>query len=250
MKQLNKYSWAVLLLLVIPLVFSCKKDEEADVIASFSWQIATDNFLKVTFTNTSQNYETVTWDFGDGQTSTDVSPVHIYSAAGTYTVKLTAVKSDKSDVYTQSVTLTDPNVMLTALVGENTKTWKLIHDVSTNVYPLEVGPIDRSQIWWAYGKQEEISKRPCMLNDEWTFGRDGSMVYAAHGDFWREGDGIFDPSGLCGVTTDMVGKTGEDLSAWGDGNHAFRLDVAKNKITAIGKGAFIGFYKTSTDCEV
>ena len=29
------------------------------------------------------------WDFGDGQTSTDAAPSHMYAAAGTYTATLT-----------------------------------------------------------------------------------------------------------------------------------------------------------------
>ena len=43
-----------------------------------------------TFTNTSVGATTYAWDFGDGNTSTSTSPVHEYSAAGTYTVTLTA----------------------------------------------------------------------------------------------------------------------------------------------------------------
>ncbi len=43
-----------------------------------------------TFTNTSVGATTYAWDFGDGNTSTTTSPVHEYSATGTYTVTLTA----------------------------------------------------------------------------------------------------------------------------------------------------------------
>ena len=49
-----------------------------------------ENFLEYTFTNTSINAESYEWDFGDGNTSTEASPTHIYATANTYTVTLTA----------------------------------------------------------------------------------------------------------------------------------------------------------------
>ncbi|MCS6990735.1 MAG: PKD domain-containing protein [Chitinophagales bacterium] len=42
----------------------------------------------VHFTNLSINGTTYLWDFGDGNTSTDVNPVHTYTNVGTYTVTL------------------------------------------------------------------------------------------------------------------------------------------------------------------
>jgi len=42
------------------------------------------------FTNTSLGGLTFLWDFGDGTQSTDSDPTHLYSAVGTYTVKLVA----------------------------------------------------------------------------------------------------------------------------------------------------------------
>ncbi|MEM1216407.1 MAG: PKD domain-containing protein, partial [Bacteroidota bacterium] len=44
----------------------------------------------VNFTNQTEQAQTYLWDFGDGNTSTDVSPEHRYFNSGTYTVKLTA----------------------------------------------------------------------------------------------------------------------------------------------------------------
>lgn len=43
-----------------------------------------------TFTNTSSNATSYEWNFGDGNTSTVVSPVHNYAASGTFNVKLKA----------------------------------------------------------------------------------------------------------------------------------------------------------------
>lgn len=42
------------------------------------------------FTNTSLAGQTFQWDFGDGGTSTDINPTHLYSVPGTYTITLIA----------------------------------------------------------------------------------------------------------------------------------------------------------------
>ena len=45
----------------------------------------------VTFINQSQNANGYLWSFGDGGTSTDASPWHVYPGAGTFNVTLTAI---------------------------------------------------------------------------------------------------------------------------------------------------------------
>ena len=45
------------------------------------------------FTNTSANANTYNWNFGDGNTSNVQNPSYMYSQAGNYTVKLTAINS-------------------------------------------------------------------------------------------------------------------------------------------------------------
>lgn len=57
---------------------------------------------------------TYAWDFGDGQTSTEQSPVHIYAANGDYTVTLVVTDNDgRTDSDTRTLTVA-PNVDPTA----------------------------------------------------------------------------------------------------------------------------------------
>lgn len=63
------------------------------------------NDNEVSFTNTSNDFDSLFWDFGDASTSTEVHPVHIYQAGGDYTVSLTVIKCGKSDVKTSPITI-------------------------------------------------------------------------------------------------------------------------------------------------
>lgn len=51
------------------------------------------DIYEVDFTNTTVEGESFVWDFGDGNTSTDESPIHTYAEEGDYTVVLTATNS-------------------------------------------------------------------------------------------------------------------------------------------------------------
>ncbi|MDD1661496.1 MAG: PKD domain-containing protein, partial [Methanomicrobiales archaeon] len=54
--------------------------------------------LTVTFLDLSRGYPSSrVWDFGDGTTSTDVNPVHVYEKPGRYTVTLTVTNDAGSD---------------------------------------------------------------------------------------------------------------------------------------------------------
>jgi PKD repeat protein len=253
MKNVSKFSW-MFFLLIIPLIISCKKTTtEPDVIASFTFKVDAADFKKVAFTSAAQNYASLFWEFGDNTTSTEINPVHTYAAVQSYTVKLTAVSpSGVKDVLSQVISISDPNAELTKLVGETSKTWKLLRSVATLRYPLEVGPADHSTIWWAMGKDnDELAKRPCMLNDEWTFTRAGlKMDFDAKGDYWAEG-GVFMPENICASTDQMLGPNGEDLSAWGSGSHTFVLTPGTTPtLQVVGLGAYLGLSKVATSSEV
>jgi gliding motility-associated-like protein len=50
------------------------------------------------FENTSLAGESFIWNFGDGQTSTDVSPTHLYPNVGTYNITLVAIDSSTCNI--------------------------------------------------------------------------------------------------------------------------------------------------------
>lgn len=61
------------------------------------------SFLTVTFANSSAGALSYAWDFGDGNTSTDMNPIHIYAMDGSYTVELIAYGECTNDTSTQTV---------------------------------------------------------------------------------------------------------------------------------------------------
>lgn len=57
------------------------------------------------FANTSQQFSSLVWNFGDGGTSTALNPQHTYAQAGNYTVTLTVSGNCGTDVATQQVVI-------------------------------------------------------------------------------------------------------------------------------------------------
>ncbi|MHC1745016.1 MAG: PKD domain-containing protein [Syntrophobacteraceae bacterium] len=75
------------------------------------------SLLNVSFTNSSTGVvDTWLWEFGDGSTSTEQNPSHVYSTAGVYTVKLTATGPGGTNTRTRLsyITVTTPMANFTA----------------------------------------------------------------------------------------------------------------------------------------
>lgn len=82
------------------------KPSDPDVVASFSYEKS--HPFYVHFKNKSKNATSCEWDFGDGKTSKEASPVHQYAGKGVYKVTLKAMSLDQRDFYTTNVTITEP----------------------------------------------------------------------------------------------------------------------------------------------
>jgi PKD repeat protein len=246
------------LVLALAFVSSCKSDDEVvstieEPKARFTpVQDANDPFTW-SMTNESVDASSYSWDFGDGATSTDESPTHTYTMEGTYTITLTATGPGGSASSTESVLVADPNSLLKELTGDVSKVWKLNRDLTNEQYPLQVGPADYSQIWWAYGLNEPIGNRTCLMEEEYIFHYDGTYEYNSNGEVFAEA-GVYneDVAATCVDETDaanMTGINGDDLSAWGSGSFTFEYDPAAGQLSVIGTGAHVGLSKVGTDGE-
>ena len=58
--------------------------------------------MRVQFINNSLRYTQSTWDFGDGNTSTDANPMHTYTAVGSYDVSLDVLGEGGTDIETKT----------------------------------------------------------------------------------------------------------------------------------------------------
>ena len=73
---------------------------------------------EVTFNNRSEGAEAYAWDFGDGTTSSDSTPVHRYMRSGEYTVTLKATKGKKTNEMKETVEVNAPKSCLVELTTE------------------------------------------------------------------------------------------------------------------------------------
>ncbi len=95
------------ILLLFSILISCYKEKveelPQEVKACFISHPNTLNDGKVQFSNCSENAKNYLWNFGDGSTSTEFEPSHLYSGAFPFTVTLIAYDGSTSDTIKKRV---------------------------------------------------------------------------------------------------------------------------------------------------
>lgn len=119
---MKKILYTFLIAIGLAATNSCSDDSfpvpPASTVPKFTFTIDNESFAPatVTFTNASivpERAGTVayTWNFGDGTSSTEASPVHQYTAPGAYQVNLVVVTSASLEINdeTKTIVVKDPN---------------------------------------------------------------------------------------------------------------------------------------------
>ncbi|MEN8006704.1 MAG: S8 family serine peptidase [Candidatus Krumholzibacteriota bacterium] len=164
--------------------------------------------LNVTFTDQSTNDPTSwSWNFGDGGTSTAQNPTYAYTAAGTYTVTLTATNAYGSDdeVKAGYITVTEPPVGGTMHVDD-------IH-----VYRVQSG-------------RKYYGRADITIVDDGGAPVSGATVTAYH-----TGDLVGTVSGVTG--TDGVVTLGTAKKAWGTADYCFEVTGVTHTSLTYDSGA-------------
>lgn len=93
--------------LLIATLLSCKKDKVEDEVKKVKACFGTITDIRndgiVQFTNCSENAKSYLWDFGDGKTSEEFAPKHVYSSTFPFNVSLIAFDGVKSDTITKRI---------------------------------------------------------------------------------------------------------------------------------------------------
>ena len=100
-------------------------------LAAFSWSETPKAGQVTSFYNKSKKAVTYEWNFGDGATSIDANPQHVFVSSGTFIVKLIAYGNGKSHAILDTITVSAvPKAMLVTRIEvldypshKGTKTW-------------------------------------------------------------------------------------------------------------------------------
>ena len=222
---------SLLAIFLFSMIFTVGCEDDSSSVdlpmARFTYTVDEDNGLMVMFTNASLNADSYSWDFGDEESSTEMSPSHTYAADGTYDVTLTATNSGGSDMATETLELARE----LALADLN-DTWKVAPEAGA----LAVGPNQGDGSWWSLS-EADLATRSCFMDDKYTLNTDGSFSIEMDGETWLEPWQA--DAEICGAPV-----------APHDGSGSYTYEATETTLTLSGEGAFMGLPKANNAGEL
>ena len=128
----------------------------------------------IQFTDSSSGADSVLWNFGDGDTSTERNPIHNYSSNGTFVVTLTAYNQFGEDSTTQTVVVSG--------IGVDSYEVEQPTEEETTEEVVEEQPTEEDSTFQTQGVQNtDIFEMPELTLDKDDDDKD--MDYGYEGDF-------------------------------------------------------------------
>ncbi len=148
-------------------VQTCNREAVADIPAGFN----NCNSYTINFTNNSTPNKVNLWDFGDGATSTDYTPVHSYKDTGVYIVKLRVDPGASCGDSAQSVVRVFPYLVPKfSFTGSCIQKPTIFRDTSTNT----VGSINYRR--WDFGDPNQRGDTSLLPDPVYQYTRPGTYT--------------------------------------------------------------------------
>jgi len=199
---------SALVLMAVTFV-ACEKQDPPSAEIIFS----VDDY-SVTFTADAKNTSSYLWDFGDGTTSAESNPVHVYNMSGTFTVTLT-VTGDGGEKTTSEVVEILPSVQEMLSGGPaatNGKTWVLSREYVAGV---DGGGVINNDMWVMLPSAENAL-------DGIGMGKEYSNEFIFHNDGTYETDIKNDTA----LTATLFGIFGGEVTLFSNENNALGLNLS------------------------
>ena len=189
-----------------------------------------------TFTPTVANASGHIWEFGDGNTSSDVTVSHTYANAGNYTVKLKvwgvpgsgSVLGPYTEI-TQNITIEIPTA--SDLVDGTWVPHQMAVAWADDVY---------EGAWWHYKANDAAGgDRPCLDDDTYTFSKATGKLTINHGtETWIEG--------WQGAAADGCAAP---VAPYVNGDYEYEVGANGSSLRLVGAGAYLMLAKAHNGGE-
>jgi YVTN family beta-propeller protein len=229
-------------------------------VANFSNNVSNGTVLfSVQFTDLSQNSTSWKWNFGDSTNSTQQNPIHTYSAAGNYTINLTATNGNGTDSKLATITVLEKSVLplvdrfpFAYIPNFASNTISVINTTTNNItttVPVGVGPVgvtvtpDGKTVYVTNQWNGTVSVIDTATNNvtktvkvgTYPFGisvtPDGKTVYVAN--YWSNTVSVIDTATNNVTKTVNVGFNPRGIAVTPDGKTVYVANYWSNTVSVI-----------------